>query len=504
MDSGEVVTLFSTNHRWIPSGLPEEDVRETTLKSQDEPTEDLQAGLIPDKRGSGGNRGSESSEHYEGPVECERDATEGVAVETHLFDHHGEACNPELEDGVKESACDLEEPEAELHGDVDETSETESAQETMEAKNSSVHKCQSMEDLLDSTLLDVSSKSSKTELLVDEPLSDSIRPEADHRTAGTHEEVVKGFGNGVDLRFAQANEFDLCCHEEQLDLLNHNLVVEDQRGHNIVNRAGATLGNSKFDPILHQTQQSFLGFTVPSLPGDPAGPHPLTDVVKEASEALVGCKARMPVESSHDKNEINIMEAIMDSNEWLSTGPPDIKDLPWLTQTMGYGFKTSFISPPSSIATYGPDTSWVKPANVSHGLVAEEKGEGFVVAPGDVVIDEEDSLNKKVAAVSPMPQMVQVNFRVHYVTHSPSQLLAVTGNQPELGAWKSFVPLRRVEDWFWANSVSLPTETQVEWKFVLVEDGKIRRWEECGNRRLVVAGQEEEDEVHLDRSWGYM
>ncbi|TSK72002.1 Starch-binding domain-containing protein 1 [Bagarius yarrelli] len=118
-----------------------------------------------------------------------------------------------------------------------------------------------------------------------------------------------------------------------------------------------------------------------------------------------------------------------------------------------------------------------------------------------VAKDEIDLLNKRVETVLPMPQLVQVSFRVHYITHSPKQILAVTGNQQELGSWESFVPLRSVEDGFWFCTVSLPLDSQVEWKFILVEEGRIQRWEECENRCFTVTGQEEE--IHLNRNWGY-
>ncbi|XP_036444000.1 uncharacterized protein stbd1 [Colossoma macropomum] len=522
-DSSEAVILSSANHTKISTGLPEEDLRETTIENLNEPTEDLQPGLIFDTRET---NGTQYSEGYKGLVKQEGDATESVKVEADLFNYQYE--------GSKhvESVHDVEEFETELHGDVDEPSETESAQETLEAKNVPVHKCQSVEDLLDNTLLapDVVSKPSKTELAVAESglhLSSSTT-EADHNATKTEDEeaVKKGFENNVDHLFPQVTEFDCCCNDKQSDLPSCNLVsdkpdsmrdqVQSQQDFGSSNSLGNSVQNSRCDPVLDHPQQSYLGFTTPSLQSDSTGQVQLPDASRERSVVTVGSSVSAPVEASLDKNEINIMEAIMDSNEWLSTGPPDTRELPWLTQTqsnVGYGCKTntSSVTPVTSNTT---DISWLKPApaNTSDGPVTEEswspqeKTEGFVVAPVDTVIgvadDEEDFLNKKVAAVSPMPQMVRVSFRVHYITHSPSQLLAVTGSQQELGTWESFVPLQRVEDWFWANTITLPTEKQVEWKFVLVEDGKIRRWEECGNRHLLVTGQEEE--IRLDKCWGYM
>lgn len=96
----------------------------------------------------------------------------------------------------------------------------------------------------------------------------------------------------------------------------------------------------------------------------------------------------------------------------------------------------------------------------------------------------------------------RVRFRVHYVTQSSRQTLAVTGNHHNLGAWKSFVPLRKAEDGFWFCSIVFPLDIQVEWKFVLVEDGEIVHWEECSNRRVEVLRKVEEV-IQLHCTWGY-
>lgn len=106
---------------------------------------------------------------------------------------------------------------------------------------------------------------------------------------------------------------------------------------------------------------------------------------------------------------------------------------------------------------------------------------------------------KRVAAVSPMPQTVHVTFRVHYVTHAEAQLLAITGDHECLGQWHHYVPLRCDKDGFWSDSVALPVDTRLEWKFIVVENGKVRRWEECDNRILVT---ENEDRV-AHEWWGY-
>ncbi|XP_078532513.1 starch-binding domain-containing protein 1 [Lissotriton helveticus] len=112
---------------------------------------------------------------------------------------------------------------------------------------------------------------------------------------------------------------------------------------------------------------------------------------------------------------------------------------------------------------------------------------------------EGDSKMRKIAAVTPMPQNVSVKFRVHYITHSDSQLIAVTGNHESLGEWDVFVPLKPDKDGFWSDSVLLPGDSSVEWKFVMVESGKIRRWEECNNRSLKTG----HDDAEAHQWWGY-
>ncbi|OXB70042.1 UNVERIFIED_CONTAM: hypothetical protein H355_010372 [Colinus virginianus] len=106
---------------------------------------------------------------------------------------------------------------------------------------------------------------------------------------------------------------------------------------------------------------------------------------------------------------------------------------------------------------------------------------------------------KRVAAVPPMFQNIHVTFRVHYITHSSAQLIGVTGDHECLGQWHSYVPLKYDKDGFWSESITLPVDTKVEWKFILVENGKVTRWEECGNRTLVT---EHEDQI-AHQWWGY-
>lgn len=184
-----------------------------------------------------------------------------------------------------------------------------------------------------------------------------------------------------------------------------------------------------------------------------------------------------------DKTEISIMEATMDNNEWL-TGNEGHSNFPWLSQSDG-GESSSMAEESQQ------DIEW-----------DTEKSEAYeelsaVYTSSD---DDDDLAMKRVATVPPMLQMVRVTFSVHYITDAPNQLLAVTGNQQELGGWQSFVPLQRSKNGFWANTVTFPVERQVEWKFVLVEDGKICRWEECSNRHLLLTGREED--LYVLRWWG--
>uniref|UniRef100_A0A8C0VQV6 Starch-binding domain-containing protein 1 n=1 Tax=Cyanistes caeruleus TaxID=156563 RepID=A0A8C0VQV6_CYACU len=142
---------------------------------------------------------------------------------------------------------------------------------------------------------------------------------------------------------------------------------------------------------------------------------------------------------------------------------------------------------------------------VSEHLVEGEEGKDGSVEDSDSKEWEQgdccdgDSKAKRVAAVPPMFQNIHVAFRVHYITHSEGQLIGVTGDHECLGQWHSYVPLKCDKDGFWSESISLPADTRIEWKFILVENGKVRRWEECGNRTLVT---EHEDQI-VHQWWGY-
>lgn len=87
-------------------------------------------------------------------------------------------------------------------------------------------------------------------------------------------------------------------------------------------------------------------------------------------------------------------------------------------------------------------------------------------------------------AMSPQPQQVSIQFQVHYTTSTEVQFIAVTGDHESLGSWNTYIPLHYCKDGLWSHSVFLPADIMVEWKFVLVENGEVTRWEECSNRLL--------------------
>ncbi|XP_061836944.2 uncharacterized protein stbd1 [Nerophis lumbriciformis] len=164
------------------------------------------------------------------------------------------------------------------------------------------------------------------------------------------------------------------------------------------------------------------------------------------------------------KTEINIMEATMDHNEWITDSN---QHLPWMNLTL-----PSFGQHHTEEPKY---TDSEPPCEVQQTHVLHE------------------NLGSR---------NVSVTFRVHYLTQSPFQKLAVTGNRPELGNWKGYVPLERAEDGHWAAAVSLPAKSLAQWKFVVVDQGEVRRWEECGNRLLDTTGCGEDVLVH--KFWGFL
>ncbi|XP_004430911.1 PREDICTED: starch-binding domain-containing protein 1 [Ceratotherium simum simum] len=111
---------------------------------------------------------------------------------------------------------------------------------------------------------------------------------------------------------------------------------------------------------------------------------------------------------------------------------------------------------------------------------------------------EMDVKPKSVVAMSSGSRQVSVRFQVHYITSTGVQFIAVTGDHESLGRWNTYIPLQYSKDGFWSHSVSLPADTAVEWKFVVVENGEVTRWEECSNRFLETG---HEDKV-VHKWWG--
>lgn len=187
-------------------------------------------------------------------------------------------------------------------------------------------------------------------------------------------------------------------------------------------------------------------------------------------------------EVDQERTEISIMEATMDTNEWITDGNAPL--LPWMAPN-------PLDQPqPNQLPSDESPASEVPP-DVPPSTEAPQNGTLFT--------DESMEHYKKVVAVPPMPQNVNVTFRVHYHTQSPYQTVAVTGDHPELGNWKEFIPLEKVKEGHWSTVVSLPTESHVEWKFVLLDKGEVCRWEECRNRLLDTGLG---DDVVVHKLWG--
>ncbi|XP_030046437.1 starch-binding domain-containing protein 1 [Microcaecilia unicolor] len=135
----------------------------------------------------------------------------------------------------------------------------------------------------------------------------------------------------------------------------------------------------------------------------------------------------------------------------------------------------------------------------SSNLSSEEVAKSGLVE-AEAKSPEGDGKIKQVAAISPMPQNIHVTFKVHYITQSDIQLIAVTGDHKNLGVWEAYIPLKCDKDGFWSDSIALPADTRVVWKFVMVENGKIKRWEECSNRSLETG----HDDKEAHQWWGYL
>lgn len=208
-------------------------------------------------------------------------------------------------------------------------------------------------------------------------------------------------------------------------------------------------------------------------------------------------KAEKEKEEDYEKTEISIMEATMDHNEWITESNYQVP--PWmnLSASSSAQDQTKTSQLPTEECQYSsPVTDTASTDTIETPSSTEVKQTSTLS-----LTEENPETNKKVVAVQPMPQNVNVTFRVHYSTQSPYQTVAVTGNQQELGNWKGFIPLERAKDGNWATVVSLPTESHVEWKFVLLDKGEVCRWEECGNRLLDTGFG---DDLLVHKWWGLL
>ncbi|XP_064415874.1 starch-binding domain-containing protein 1-like [Latimeria chalumnae] len=123
-------------------------------------------------------------------------------------------------------------------------------------------------------------------------------------------------------------------------------------------------------------------------------------------------------------------------------------------------------------------------------LLVEEEEEEEEEEAEEVVLDVKEGLHRT--------QNANVSFKVHYVTPSDNHLVAVTGSHEALGKWEEFHTLKPNSDGSWSDSVQLPKDARIEWKFVVVENGKILRWEECCNRLL----ETNHEDIKVYHTWG--
>ncbi|TKS84247.1 Starch-binding domain-containing protein 1 [Collichthys lucidus] len=199
-------------------------------------------------------------------------------------------------------------------------------------------------------------------------------------------------------------------------------------------------------------------------------------------------------EEDYEKTEISIMEATMDNNEWITESNYQV--LPWLGLSA-----SSFVQDQTKINQLPTEECQYISAGTDNTCIDTTDIPPSTEDIALSLVEENTENNKKVVAVQPMPQNVNVTFRVHYFTQSPYQTVAVTGNQQELGNWKGFIPLERAKDGHWATVVSLPAESNVEWKFVVLDKGEVCRWEECGNRLLDTGYG---DDLLVHKWWGLL
>ncbi|XP_029372359.1 uncharacterized protein stbd1 [Echeneis naucrates] len=220
----------------------------------------------------------------------------------------------------------------------------------------------------------------------------------------------------------------------------------------------------------------------------------VVEVVEKKTKATVSKKAvtegEKEKEEDYEKTNISIMEATMDNNEWITDSNNQV--LPW----MNFSLQPLAQEHPKMEKLPSED-SFQESSTLTDTPPSSAMVQNSTLSP----VHTNTESNKKVVSVQPMPQNVNVTFRIHYITHTPYQTVAVTGNQQELGNWKEFIPLEKAGDGLWATVVSLPVDSLVEWKFVLMDKGEVFRWEECGNRLLDTGYG---DDLIVQKWWGFM
>ncbi|KAF4098893.1 uncharacterized protein stbd1 [Onychostoma macrolepis] len=446
----ESTNLSSTDNMLLPAEVPEKDLNESTLKDLEDITDELLTDLEPEMEEKTDSdldqcveldpdENTECEKHIEDEDDDGREVLADASVGLTELDIQRNSVKKEIEEYLDKS----------VSLDTDEPSETESAREFIYQRHQDhiTTKSKSSPD---------QAPSNPSKIQLEENINTS--------TVEGEENTSKKFEDHHDWRFPRTNNFDCGCSDKKTD------TMEKIKGQPWFHTGSYATDAINLSPAVetmvnHSSRfefQNYLGFqTDNTFMGGSSTQVSLSQEKKTDEEGASADK-------KHEKNEISIMDAIMDNNEWLNVGAPEFRDLPWLSPT------------------------------ASEEKQTQQEKEGQVKT--DLAKDDEEPVNKRVATVPPLSQAVNVTFRIHYITYSPKQLVAVTGSLQELGAWERFVPLQRAKDGFWANTVSLPVESKLEWKFVLVEDGKISRWEECGNRYLFVTSQDED--IHLDECWG--
>ncbi|KAG7499484.1 starch-binding domain-containing protein 1 [Solea senegalensis] len=259
---------------------------------------------------------------------------------------------------------------------------------------------------------------------------------------------------GVTLRHTDWNQYDLFA------------VNEDTFGHEIEDSY-----HSAMEQFMMQIAGNGLSSAdEPKKLSDMKGTFEVMEIKEKTEVVRITKKAENGAENEteelYEKTEISIMEATMDNNEWIMDS--NYQFPPWMSP---------YIAPSAQDHTK------------TRELPTEDATDGVC----------RDTENYKKG--QPMSQNINVTFRIHYVTDSPYQMVAVTGNQQELGNWKKYFLMESAKDGLWTAVVSLPTESRVEWKFVVVDRGEVCRWEECDNR-LLDTGRGDALTVH--KLWGIL